>query len=351
MRRRSTLKRQTTSWNDDEDQPAPAPAWGAVIRLAAVFGVAAALTGMLTVRLFVMDNSPLATVLGAEGLALMVFVLAMTGAGMSRRRPTPNHPDARAPRPMGVQVAAMLSHELSAPLATLRMASELALEDDIDPEQRRQLLGQISQQVARIDKRLQELADVFRLQDGKLQLRRDVIDVPDLCREVIADLRVSRAGQHIGLVHDNDLPAVAGDRLKLSTVLSNIINNAIKYTPAGSSVTVAITSDQDGVRLSVADTGPGIDAEHLPRLFDQFYRAHAEGDGPKGYGLGLFIARTMVELHGGRIWAESEMGRGSCFNVVLPAARPDDDTARHRQAGADAARRERGASVQRPVGA
>jgi two-component sensor histidine kinase len=232
--------------------------------------------------------------------------------------PAPANGGAPAAPFMGAEVAAMISHELRAPLATLRMSSELALEDDIDPEHQRDLLAVISRQVSRLDRLVQDLADIFRLQAGQLQLQREPLDLPALCEEVIADQQHAGFDHRISQVLTGDVPLVAADRLKVRTVLSNIVGNAIKYAPAETAISVTLETLPDIVRISVQDEGPGIPPEHLPHIFDQFYRVQSGEGRPKGYGLGLYIARTLVELHGGRIWAESEVGRGTRFTFTLP---------------------------------
>lgn len=224
-----------------------------------------------------------------------------------------------APAPfMGAEVAAMISHELRAPLATLRMSSELALEDDIDPDHQRDLLTVISRQVGRLDRLVQDLADIFRLQAGQLQLQREPIDLTAMCEEVVADQQQAGYDHHILIKQSSDVPLVAADRLKVRTVLSNIVGNAIKYAPAETEITVFVDADPEIISIAVQDQGPGIPAEHLPHIFDQFYRVNSGEGRPKGYGLGLYIARTLVELHGGRIWAESEPGKGARFTFTLP---------------------------------
>ena len=113
------------------------------------------------------------------------------------------------------------------------------------------------------------------------------------------------------------LPPVDADRGRIEQVLVNLLHNAIKFTPPGGSITVSASSDDSGVRISVADTGVGIPADDLPRVFERFYKADKARSGG-GTGLGLAIARHIVEAHGGRIWAESVEGRGATFIFTLP---------------------------------
>jgi two-component system sensor histidine kinase KdpD len=106
--------------------------------------------------------------------------------------------------------------------------------------------------------------------------------------------------------------------VEIDQVLSNLIENAIKYTPPGAEITVSVRRAGDAMEIEVADNGPGIPADSLPRLFDAFYRAPASGSRPQGSGLGLAVARGLIEAHGGRIWAENRPGGGARFAVSLP---------------------------------
>ena len=120
------------------------------------------------------------------------------------------------------------------------------------------------------------------------------------------------------------LPELAGDRRLLAQLLDNLVSNAVKFTPAGGSVAVGASGDAKEVAIEVVDTGPGIPADEVPRLFDRFFRASTAADVP-GTGLGLAIAKVIVEAHGGSIGVESELGVGSTFRFVLPLAPPPRD--------------------------
>jgi histidine kinase len=126
-----------------------------------------------------------------------------------------------------------------------------------------------------------------------------------------------------------DLPPVFADRERVHQVLFNLLDNAVRFTPLGGRVTVTASSHNGSVDVVVADTGPGISSEHLPRVFERFYRvdeSRSRDDG--GTGIGLAIARSVVEAHGGRIWADSEPGRGSAFTFELPVASPTQELQR-----------------------
>ena len=144
-----------------------------------------------------------------------------------------------------------------------------------------------------------------------------------LVSQVLSEIQVTRPEPGVALTDDlpGDLPPVFADRERVHQVLFNLLDNAVRFTPAGGRVTVSAFRHDGSVDVVVADTGPGISAEHLPRVFERFYRvdeSRSRVDG--GTGIGLAIARSVVEAHGGRIWADSEPGRGSTFTFELPVA-------------------------------
>jgi histidine kinase len=137
----------------------------------------------------------------------------------------------------------------------------------------------------------------------------------------MSEIDVTRSRRDVELAQDvpEDLPPVYADAERIYQVLFNLLDNAVRFTPAGGRVRVTAERNDGAVDVTVADTGPGIAAEHLPRVFERFYRvdtARSRDEG--GTGIGLAIARSVVEAHGGRIWAESEPGRGSTFTFELP---------------------------------
>jgi two-component system phosphate regulon sensor histidine kinase PhoR len=147
------------------------------------------------------------------------------------------------------------------------------------------------------------------------------VDLPDLVAGVLGRLRAQaeRAGLLLETRIDPGLPHVPADRGRLEQVLVNLVHNAIKFTAPGGGVSVTARADGQHLTVSVSDTGVGISADDLPRVFERFYKADRARAGG-GTGLGLAIARHIVEAHGGRIWAESVEGRGSTFSFSLPLA-------------------------------
>jgi signal transduction histidine kinase len=149
------------------------------------------------------------------------------------------------------------------------------------------------------------------------------VEIGPLAAEVLSEIEVARAraGVAVEVRVPEGLPPAMADRERIHQVLFNLVDNALRFTPPGGRVTLSAEAQDRAVRVRVEDTGVGIPPEHLPYLFERFYRADAarsRGDG--GTGIGLAICRSVVEAHGGRIWAESEPGRGSVFTFELPAA-------------------------------
>jgi PAS domain S-box-containing protein len=208
---------------------------------------------------------------------------------------------------------AMVAHDLRSPLTVLRARAQLLRRRGAYQQE---AIDVILAQTDRMARLIDDLADAIRLEEGLHVLQREPIDLVALAREAAATAQELSA-LHTILVDAPDGP-IAGswDRVRLGQVLENVLGNAIKHGTEGGEVVVRVAADNGEARLSVSDTGPGIDPRHLPRLFERFYQA--ETTGAWGLGLGLYISRMLVFAHGGRIWAESELGRGSAFFIVLP---------------------------------
>jgi signal transduction histidine kinase len=216
---------------------------------------------------------------------------------------------------------ANVSHELKTPITAVRAHLENLLDgvEQPNPETLQVMLAQ-SERLGRL---VEQLLDLSKLESGEVPLRREGVPLGPVVREVISEIDVARADRGVAVQSDvpDDLPTVDADRERLHQVLFNLVDNAIRFTPAGGEVRIEAHRHDGSVEVSVADTGVGIPAEALPRLFERFYRvdsARARGDG--GTGIGLAIARSVVEAHGGTISAESEPGHGSTFTFDLPVA-------------------------------
>ncbi len=213
-----------------------------------------------------------------------------------------------------------LSHELRTPLASLKALTETLSEGALeDPPAARRFLARMETEVDALTQMTNELLELTRIESGQVPL-----DLKPLAPSRLLDsasermrLQAERAGLGLVIETAENLPRVMADFPRLEQVLVNLIHNAVKFTSPGGQITLRAEQDAKFVRFSVRDTGAGIPAEILPRIFERFYKAdRARSSG--GTGLGLSIARHMVEAHGGKIWAESEENRGSTFSFTIP---------------------------------
>jgi signal transduction histidine kinase len=217
-----------------------------------------------------------------------------------------------------------VSHELRTPLTSIYGFAETLLRQDVlfGEEERRTFLGYIASESQRLTGIVDALLNVARLDTGDLQVNLSATDVRDVVGEVVETVQDGGANGHRFVVDlpDEPLPATA-DRDKLRQVCTILLDNALRYSPDGGTVTVGVERKQDTVEVSVADEGIGIPQSDQEQIFRKFYRgADAETRvGQGGTGLGLFIARGLVTAMGGRIWVESREGEGSTFAFELPA--------------------------------
>jgi signal transduction histidine kinase len=228
------------------------------------------------------------------------------------------------------ELVANVSHELKTPISALRAHLENLLDGVEQPD--RATLQLMLAQSERLSRLVEQLLDLSRLESGDVPFERDAVELAPLVSDVVNELQMT-AGDGVRLVEEvpDDVLTVWADRERLHQVLFNLIDNAVRFSPEGGSVIVSAVRRQSRCEIRVADTGPGIPAEHLAHVFERFYRvdpARTRGDG--GTGIGLAIARSIVEAHDGRIWAESKVGRGSVFAFDLPLAGPPKDGPRSR---------------------
>jgi two-component system phosphate regulon sensor histidine kinase PhoR len=221
---------------------------------------------------------------------------------------------------------ANVSHELRTPLAALKSVIETlrggALNDENAAED---FLERAEGEVGRLIRMVEQLLELSRIESGEERLARERVDLGVVIEEAVRRLRPQAERAEVALEFDLDerLPLVLGDEDHLERVVINLVYNALKFTPSGGRVKVWAGPVNGFARVQVADTGPGILPEDLPRIFERFYKAdRSRKDG--GSGLGLAVARHAVEVHGGTITAESQPGKGATFTVMLPGI---DDSA------------------------
>jgi signal transduction histidine kinase len=219
-------------------------------------------------------------------------------------------------------LVATVSHELKTPLTSLRLALHLLLEETVGPltPKQTELLLDARDNAERLLSLIEHLLALARLEHAGSALHLSP-QSPAALLQTAADRAAPRAAdKHVTLAVEagDELPAVAADAERLGHALNNLVDNALTYTEAGGRVTLAADRPDAGhVRLTVADTGAGIPKEHLPHVFDKFFRVPGQSH-PPGTGLGLAIVREVVEAHGGAVTCESEPGRGTAFHVTLP---------------------------------
>ena len=219
---------------------------------------------------------------------------------------------------------ANVSHELRTPLSVIKGYVETLVDahEAMPVADRDRFLKTIQRHAERLNSLLEDLLALSRLESSQPGLVRERVDLGQLLASALEDFRARPAaeGHRFGLAIDPNTPPLLADPLKLGQVLDNLVSNALKYTPRGSRIELAARMDSaNTVEISVRDDGPGIPAEDLPHIFERFYRVDKGRSREKGgTGLGLSIVKHIVQLHGGKVWAESRLGAGTAFFLTLP---------------------------------
>jgi signal transduction histidine kinase len=226
----------------------------------------------------------------------------------------------------------MASHDLRTLLGGIALAAELQLAYAAKGEagQRSRKAAEKTQRlVAQMNRLIGDLLDVTSIEAGRLAVLPEVHDAKTLVRESLEAFQPAASAKGLSLHStspDSSLPA-RFDHDRILQVLANLVSNAIKFTGDGGTISIGLEPDGDEVRFSVSDTGTGIASDHLSVIFERFWQV-TQGD-RRGLGLGLFISKCLVEAHGGRIWAESAVGKGSTFRFTLPGAPPPAQQPNH----------------------
>ena len=218
------------------------------------------------------------------------------------------------------EIVALISHDLRNPLTVLTGHVDLLRARLL----RRGLAAEAENAekalrgARRLNSMIQDLVESARLESGQLELRARPTSLPELLADIAERVGTPEDRARVRVEVAGEVPPVAVDPERLERAVVNLITNALKYSPPDKSVIVRVVRDEGTATVTVADEGPGIPADELPRLFERFYRATAGRMAGGGLGLGLYITRLIVEAHGGRLWAKSEMGVGSTFGISLP---------------------------------
>ena len=220
-----------------------------------------------------------------------------------------------------------VSHELRTPLTAIKASADNMLDGlvgDLSEKQTR-YLARIKSNADRLARLINDLLDLSRIEAG-IKLKPRNLDLVTIAKEVTETLRPVAADKLITLTMESldDTVTAWADPDRISEILMNLLGNAIKFTPTNGEVTLSLQgSGNEWVKISVADTGPGIPSDEANRIFDKFYQVtQPEKQKAMGTGLGLSITKALVEMHGGKIWLESEVGKGSIFSFILPAEQP-----------------------------
>jgi two-component system sensor histidine kinase KdpD len=217
----------------------------------------------------------------------------------------------------------IISHELRTPLTSIKGFATTLLAEDVawDAASQRDFIATIDQEADKLTNMIEQLLDLSRIESGRLSVAPERVSMAELLDGVLPAL-TTLAAEHVLTVDvPQGLPVVRADQQRVGQVLSNLVGNAAKYSPKGTSIYLRVQPDGEGLRVSVSDEGPGIAPEDRPHVFEAFRRgSDSQARQTKGTGLGLAICKGIVEAHGGRIWFEEHDGPGTTVSFTLPVA-------------------------------
>ncbi len=215
-----------------------------------------------------------------------------------------------------------VSHELRTPLSSISLMIETILETGSDVEAVELFLPRIKREIDRMVQLVHDLLDLTRAEAGRLRLRREAVDLGSVASNIVKTFEPRAAQSRVTLRLDADATRIDGDPDRLAQVLVNLIDNALRHTPADGTVTVAVRASDGGATLVVRDTGVGIPYNDLPHLFERFYVVNrSRAREYSGTGLGLSIVKQIVEAHGGMVTADSDFGLGATFTCAFPVSK------------------------------
>lgn len=215
----------------------------------------------------------------------------------------------------------IVSHEFRTALTGIQGFSELIRDGGLEPDEVRAYGGYIFNDADRVNRLIGDMLDLDRMESGRMTIRTTAVDVNEVLTEAISRAAASTVTVEFKADLDPRLPIVAGDRDRLIQVMSNLVNNAVKYSPEGGTVTISSRVEGGFALVSVTDTGIGIPSDEIAHVFERFRRVRSgAAQAIPGTGLGLTIVKQIVEMHGGKIWVESALGHGSSFHFTIPLA-------------------------------
>ena len=217
------------------------------------------------------------------------------------------------------QLLSTVSHELRTPLTSIRGQTTTLLDyaDQITPHELREALQIVDDEAARLDELIGHVLDMSRLEAGQLSVELGATDVRPIVQEVVAQMAARTPSHKLVVNLPPTLPLAQADPRRVTQVVNNLLDNAVKFSPPGATVTVDVEEHTHTVIIRVRDEGPGIAPEHLQRIFNRFYRVEQQGVRTSGVGLGLAICKGLVEAMGGQIAVTSQVGQGSVFSFSL----------------------------------
>jgi signal transduction histidine kinase len=213
----------------------------------------------------------------------------------------------------------IVSHEFRTPLTGIQGFSEMMQSEDLTLDEMREYAGDINKDAHRLNRMINEMLDLDKMESGRMQLHREPVDLNAIVTEAAERVRPNAPRHPITLRLDDQVGEMDGDRDKLTQVIANLLSNAVKYSPNGGEIVVSTRVEGGTAHLVVRDHGMGIPSESLEAIFERYGRVESRATRHiQGTGLGLPIVRQIVQLHGGTVWAESTVGEGSIFHVTLP---------------------------------
>ena len=264
-----------------------------------------------------------AAALGAADRAFTLLLAQATATALYRARSFDAEQERRKHAELVAQareeVLGVVAHDLRNPLSLIVTTTELLQEEDLESSKRKQILDIAMRAGKQMNRLIEDLLDTVHLQSGKLSLDLEDVEVCAVLRQADETFRPMAEKRRIELTSVSPATPVwvRADPLRVSQVLGNLLGNALKFTPDNGSVRYGATILDGEIAFHVSDTGPGIPADQRAHLFEQFWQARKNDK--RGVGLGLTIAKGIVDAHGGRIWCESVPGAGSTFSFTLPA--------------------------------